>query len=162
MSLSAIYPGSFDPLTNGHMDIIRRAAHFAHHLIVAVLRNTQKQPLFSVEERLSMIRDATADLKNVEVDAFEGLLVDYAERRGAGVVVRGIRAVSDYESEMQMAAINRRLRPGTETVFLVAAEEFAFLSSRLIKELIALGGDASAFVPAAVAAGLRVHRERSR
>lgn len=162
MSLAAIYPGSFDPLTNGHMDIIRRAANFADRLIVAVLHNTQKQPLFSVNDRLQMIREATADIKNVEADSFEGLLVEYAAKRGADLIVRGIRAVSDYESEMQMAAINRRLRPGTETVFLLAAEEFGFLSSRLIKELIALGGDASGFVPPSVAARLQDQHRPSR
>jgi pantetheine-phosphate adenylyltransferase len=148
--LVAIYPGSFDPLTNGHLDLIRRSGKLVDRLIVAVLNNTSKQPLFSVEERKSMLTEATADLAHVEVDSFDGLLVDYAEQRGAQAILRGIRAISDYESEMQMALLNRHLRPGTETIFLMSAEEYSFLSSRMVKEVIKLGGDVSPFVPKAV------------
>jgi pantetheine-phosphate adenylyltransferase len=153
----AIYPGSFDPLTNGHLDLISRSAKLAGHLVVAVLKNSQKQPLFAVEERVEMIREATEAKKNVEVDAFDGLLVDYAARRGANVIVRGIRAISDYESELRMALMNRRLQPETETVFLMAGEEFSYVSSRMIKEIFTLGGDVSSFVPPSVAE--RLHRK---
>jgi pantetheine-phosphate adenylyltransferase len=114
------------------------------------LNNTSKQPLFTVDERKAMLREATADLAHVEIDSFDGLLVDYAERQGAQAIVRGIRAISDYESEMQMALLNRHLRPGTETIFLMAAEEYSFISSRMIKEVIKLGGDVSQFVPGSV------------
>jgi len=148
--LVAIYPGSFDPVTNGHLDLIRRSVKLVDRLIVAVLNNTSKQPLFPSEERKLMLKEATADLPQVEVDSFDGLLVDYAERRGAQAILRGIRAVSDYESEMQMALLNRHLRPGTETIFLMSAEEYSFISSRMIKEVIKLGGDVSQFVPAPV------------
>lgn len=150
MRLAAIYPGSFDPLTNGHLDIIRRAARLADELIVAVLNNTQKTPLFTTAERVEMIREATSDLVGVEVACFHGLLVDYARERGARWIVRGLRAISDYETELQMAAINRRLYPEIDTLFLPGVEESAFISSRMVKEIITLGGDASAFVPAAV------------
>lgn len=159
MPLITIYPGTFDPITNGHLDVIARATRFADPLIVAVLNNTAKQPLFSVAERLEMIRAATAHLRGVEVDSFTGLLVDYAASRNASLIVRGIRAISDYEAELQMAAMNRRLRPETETVFLLGSEEFAFISSRMIKEIISLGGDATGFVPPAVAAHLH-HRRK--
>jgi pantetheine-phosphate adenylyltransferase len=153
--LVAIYPGSFDPLTNGHLDMIARGSRLADHLIVAILRNTQKQPLFSVEERAEMIGAATSALANVEIDSFEGLLVEYAARKGANAILRGIRAVSDYETELQMALLNRRMRPETETIFLMAVEEYSFISSRMIKEIVTLGGDASQFVPEIVAARLR-------
>lgn len=153
--LLAIYPGSFDPLTNGHLDVISRARRLVDRLIVAILANTQKQALFEVEERKEMLREATASFSNVEVDSFDGLLVDYAARRGANAILRGIRAISDYESELQMALINRRMRPETETIFLMAGEEYSFISSRMIKEIIMLKGDVSNFVPACVAARLR-------
>jgi pantetheine-phosphate adenylyltransferase len=143
----AIYPGSFDPLTNGHLDLIARGSRLFSHLIVSVLTNTNKQPLFSVDERLAMMREVFAPFPNVEVDSFAGLLVDYAERRKANAVLRGIRAISDYETELQMAHLNRRLRPETETVFLLASEKYAYLSSRMIKEVIMLGGDVAQFVP---------------
>jgi pantetheine-phosphate adenylyltransferase len=148
--LVAVYPGSFDPVTNGHLDLIRRSVRLVDRLIVAVLNNTSKQPLFSLEERKLMLREATAGLADIEVDSFDGLLVDYAEQRGAQAIVRGIRAISDYESEMQMALLNRHLRPGTETIFLMAAEEYSFISSRMIKEVIKLGGNVSQFVPPSV------------
>jgi pantetheine-phosphate adenylyltransferase len=153
----AIYPGSFDPLTNGHLDLISRSAKLAGRLVVAVLKNSQKQPLFAVEERVAMIREAVEEKKNVEVDAFDGLLVDYAAQRGANVIVRGIRAISDYEAELRMALMNRRLRPETETIFLMAGEEFSYVSSRMIKEIFTLGGDVSGFVPPSVAE--RLHRK---
>ncbi len=146
----AIYPGSFDPITNGHLDVISRAANIADRLIVAVLRNESKQPLFSVEERMAMLREVVAPFDHIEVDAFDGLLVDYAARREATLIVRGIRAISDYEGELQMALMNRRLRPEVETIFLMAGEQFSFVSSRLVKEVIRLGGDIRGLVPPVV------------
>lgn len=143
----AILPGSFDPLTNGHLDLIARGACLADRLIVAILRNESKQPLFPVEERLQMIREAAAAFPNVEVDSFEGLLADYARRRNAGIIVRGLRGVSDYEYEREMALMNRRLAPAVDTVFLLADEQHSFVSSRLVKEVFRLGGDVSGLVP---------------
>jgi len=148
--LIAVYPGSFDPLTNGHLDLIERGSRLADELIVAVLKNASKHPLFAVEERLEMIREAASGIANVTADTFDGLLVDYAAKRGANMILRGIRAISDYETELQMALINRRMRPETETVFLMAREEFSFISSRMIKEIITLGGDVAHFVPETV------------
>ncbi|MGA8028595.1 MAG: pantetheine-phosphate adenylyltransferase [Bryobacteraceae bacterium] len=153
--LIAIYPGSFDPLTNGHLDLISRGSRLVDHLIVAILNNTQKGPLFTVEERIQMAGEATSDFSNVEIDSFDGLLIDYAARRGANAILRGIRAISDYETELQMALINRRMRPETETIFLMAREEYSFISSRMIKEIFMLQGDVSSFVPPAVANRLR-------
>lgn len=146
----AIYPGSFDPFTNGHLDLIERSTHLFDKLIVAVLRNEEKRPLFSVEERQAMLREVLAGYANVEVDAFDGLLVDFASRRGASVILRGIRAISDYEYELQMALMNRRLHPEIETVFLLASEDYSFISSRLVKEVAALGGNISGLVPPVV------------
>ncbi len=146
----AIYPGSFDPFTNGHLDLIERSTHLFDKLIVAVLRNEEKRPLFSVEERQAMLREVLAGYPNVEVDAFDGLLVDFAARKGASVILRGIRAISDYEYELQMALMNRRLHPEIETVFLLASEAYSFISSRLVKEVAALGGNVSGLVPAVV------------
>jgi pantetheine-phosphate adenylyltransferase len=146
-SLVAIYPGSFDPPTNGHLDLIARAANLVNHLIVAVLQNTQKNALFTTAERAEMLKEITAHLPNVEIDSFDGLLVDYAARRNANAILRGIRNVSDYEIETQMAILNRRMRAQTETLFLPASAEHSFLSSRMVKEIITLGGDASGFVP---------------
>jgi pantetheine-phosphate adenylyltransferase len=156
----AIYPGSFDPLTNGHVDIIARGARLFDRVIVAILRNAEKAPLFSVEERMATARDVFAPLGNVEVDAFEGLLVDYARARSAGVIVRGLRGVADFEYEMQMALMNRRLRPEVETVFMMPSETYSFVSSRLVKEVVALGGDVSGLVPPVVAAQLRARGSR--
>lgn len=154
-SLVAIYPGSFDPITNGHLDLIERGARLCDRLVVAVLRNEAKQPLFSVEERMEMLREVICDYPNAEVDSFDGLLVDYAQRRGATVLIRGIRAISDYEYELQMALMNRRLCPGVETVFLMAGEAYSFLSSRVVKEVIRLGGDISGLVPSPVEVRLK-------
>jgi pantetheine-phosphate adenylyltransferase len=148
--LIAIYPGSFDPPTNGHLDLIARGSRLVGQLIVAVLENTQKQPLFPVAERVEMLKQSIASFTNVEVDSFAGLLVDYAAHRQAEVILRGIRAISDYEIELQMALLNRRMRPHLETIFLMAGEEHSFLSSRMIKEVATLGGDVSSFVPPAV------------
>lgn len=152
--LVAIYPGSFDPLTNGHLDLITRGSRLLDRLVVAILQNTQKQPLFTIPERIEMVREAAGSLPNVEVESFEGLLVDYAARHQANAILRGIRAISDYETELQMALLNRRMRPETETIFLMAGEEYSFISSRMIKEIIMLGGDVATFVPANVAARL--------
>jgi pantetheine-phosphate adenylyltransferase len=154
-SLIAVYPGSFDPLTNGHLDLIERGSRLFNHLIVAILNNTQKRPLFTAAERIEMLREATAQFSNVEIDSFDGLLVDYAASRNANAILRGIRAMSDYENELPMAHLNRRMRPGTETIFLTASAEFSFLSSRMVKEVITLGGDVSKFVPDAVERRLR-------
>ena len=145
-SLVAIFPGSFDPPTNGHLDLIARGARIANHLIVAVLQNSQKNPLFTTEERCEMLQECIAHLPNVEIDAFSGLLVDYATHRNANLILRGIRNISDYETESQMALLNRRMRPETETLFLTASAEHAFLSSRMVKEIVTLGGDAAPFV----------------
>ncbi|HZS53802.1 MAG TPA: pantetheine-phosphate adenylyltransferase [Bryobacteraceae bacterium] len=159
--LIAVYPGSFDPLTNGHLDLIERGSRLADELIVAVLKNTGKQPLFTVDERLDMIREAASHLPNVSAGTFDGLLVDYAAKRQANVILRGIRAISDYEIELQMALLNRRMRPQTETIFLMAREEFSFISSRMIKEIITLGGDVTHFVPATVLRRLQAKLEHS-
>jgi pantetheine-phosphate adenylyltransferase len=151
----AVYPGSFDPLTNGHLDIITRGCRLFDRLIIAVLVNSQKQPLFEVPERLQMLREGTEHLPNVQVDSFEGLLVDYVARQNADIVLRGIRAISDYEMELQMALLNRRMRPKIETVFLMASEENSFISSRMVKEIFRLGGDVTGFVPEIAAKYLR-------
>jgi pantetheine-phosphate adenylyltransferase len=143
----AICPGSYDPVTYGHLDLIERAARVFDRLIVAVLRNVQKEPLFPVAERVEMLKEATREFENVEVDVFEGLLVDFARRKNAGVVVRGIRAVSDYEYELQMALMNRKMEPRLETVFMLPAETFSFLSSSLVKEIARLGGSVQGLVP---------------
>jgi pantetheine-phosphate adenylyltransferase len=135
----AIYPGSFDPVTNGHLDLIQRAAVIFDKLIVAVARNLDKDPLFALKERVEMLETVTFDWKNVEVDVFEGLLMDYARAKRARVVLRGIRAVSDYEYELQMAMMNRKIEPQIETVFMLPAGEYSFLSSRLVRELARLG-----------------------
>jgi pantetheine-phosphate adenylyltransferase len=149
-SVVAIYPGSFDPLTNGHRDLIERGRRLVGKLVVSVLNNESKQPLFSVEERKDMLREAVVGMDNVEIDSFDGLLADYAARRGARVILRGIRAISDYEHELQMALMNRRLRPDIETMFLLAGEGNSFLSSRLVKEVARLGGNVAGLVPVAV------------
>jgi pantetheine-phosphate adenylyltransferase len=146
----AIYPGSFDPLTNGHVDIIRRGSRLFDRIIVAVLVNAEKSPLFTPAERVEAAREVFAPDANVEVDSFDGLLVDYAGRRGASVIVKGLRAVSDFEYELQMALMNRHLSPELETVFMMPSQGYTHLSSRLVKEVFALGGPIEAFVPTEV------------
>ncbi len=143
----AIYPGSFDPLTNGHLDLVERGAKIFDELIVAILRNPEKQALFSVEERREMLETMTKRYKNVSVDTFDGLMVDYATRVGATAVLRGIRAISDYEYELQMALMNRKLEPRLETVFMMPAEAYSYLSSRLVREIASLGGSVRGLVP---------------
>ena len=157
----AVYPGSFDPLTNGHVDIILRGARLFDRIIVAILRNAEKRPLFSPDERVAMAREVFRENEHVDVDAFDGLLVDYASRRGASVIVRGLRAVSDFEFELQMALMNRRLGPDIETVFMMPAEQYTYVSSRLIKEVFALGGPIAGLVPEVVEAHLREKRARN-
>jgi pantetheine-phosphate adenylyltransferase len=153
-SVIAIYPGSFDPITNGHLDLIQRGSRMFDKLIVSILRNDSKQPLFSVEERIEMLREVVHVYPNVEVDSFGGLLVDHAVQKSATVLLRGIRAISDYEYELQMALMNRRLQPGIETVFMMANETYSFISSRLVKEVFGLGGDITGLVPPTVEARL--------
>ena len=151
MKKIALYPGSFDPLTNGHLDIIHRASRLFDEVIVAILINSEKSPLFTAGERSTMIRTALGnDYPNVRVDTFEGLLVDYALQRQARVIVRGIRAVSDYEYELQMALMNRRLEPQIETVFMMPSEAYSYLSSRLVREVCQFGGAISGLVPSNV------------
>ena len=152
----AIYPGSFDPVTNGHLDLIERASKLFGRLVVTVARNAEKAPMFTLDERVEMLREATQPFPNVEVDTFEGLLVDYARNLGARVLVRGIRAVSDYEYELQMALMNRRLEPQLETVFMLPAVEYSYLSSHLVRELAVLGGSLNGLVPPAVEQRLRI------
>jgi pantetheine-phosphate adenylyltransferase len=151
----AVYPGSFDPLTNGHVDIITRGARIFDRIVVAVLVNAEKSPLFSMAERVEIAQAVFKDLPNVEVDTFEGLLVDYVERRRAQVIVRGLRAVSDFEFEFQMALMNRRLNGKIETVFMMPAEQYSYISSRLIKEVFTLGGRVHGLVPDMVEDRLR-------
>jgi pantetheine-phosphate adenylyltransferase len=146
----AIFPGSFDPLTNGHVDIILRSALLFERVVVSVLMNPEKQPLFTPDQRVGIIREVFREYPNVEADTFDGLLVDYARRRRASAIIRGLRAVSDFEYEFQMALMNRHLEPKLETVFMMPAEQYTYLSSRLIKEVFSLGGDVSGLVPAAV------------
>ena len=146
----AIFPGSFDPLTNGHVDIILRSVHLFERILVAVLVNAEKKPLFTADERVSIIREVFREYPNVEVDLFDGLLVEYARRRRASAIVRGLRAVSDFEYEFQMALMNRHLEPTLETVFMMPAEQYTYLSSRLIKEVFSLGGTVTGLVPATV------------
>jgi len=154
-SMVAIYPGSFDPITNGHLDLIARGSRLVDRLIVAILRNEAKTPLFPVEDRREMLEEAVKPYANVEVGCFEGLTVEYAAQRGANLILRGIRAISDYEKELQMALMNRRLQPDIETAFLMAGEAYSFISSRLVKEVASLGGNISGLVPPPVEARLK-------
>jgi pantetheine-phosphate adenylyltransferase len=156
---TAIYPGSFDPLTLGHVDIIERGSALFDRIVVAVLRNVEKRPLFSVEERLEMIEEAFSQKPNVFADSFSGLLVDYAVSKGASTIVRGIRAISDFEYEFQMALMNRRLASAIETVFMMPAEEYSYVSSRLVKEVALLGGAVTGLVPPEVDRKLRAKLE---
>jgi pantetheine-phosphate adenylyltransferase len=153
--VKAIYPGSFDPLTNGHLDLIERGSKIFDELVIAILRNSEKSPLFSVEERMEMLKDTTSHLENVSVDTFEGLLVDYVAKQNARAVLRGIRAISDYEYELQMALMNRNLSPNIETVFMMPADTYSYLSSRLVKEVFQLGGSVRGLVPELVEERLR-------
>jgi pantetheine-phosphate adenylyltransferase len=155
MSTLAVYPGSFDPLTNGHVDIIERGARLFDRIIVAILVNAEKSPLFTTAERVDIAGKVFKDWSNVEVDTFDGLLVDYVARRKANVLVRGLRAVSDFEYEFQMALMNRHLNPAVETVFMMPAEKYSYISSRLIKEVFALGGPVHGLVPELVEKRLR-------
>ena len=151
----AVYPGSFDPLTNGHVDIIERGTHLFDRIIVAILVNVEKSPLFSMQERVVIVREVFKGSPNVEVDTFEGLLVDYVAARKADVIVRGLRALSDFETEFQMALMNRRLNSHIETVFMMPAEQYTYISSRLIKEVFSLGGQVRGLVPEIVESRLR-------
>lgn len=148
--ITAIYPGSFDPITNGHLDLIQRGSRLFDRLVVSVLTNLQKQPLFTAAERVEMLGQVTTGMANVTVDTFSGLLVDYARRKQAGVILRGVRAFSDYEYELQMALMNRKLDSTLETVFLMPAGPFLYISSRLVKEIVHHGGPVTGLVPALV------------
>lgn len=157
----AIYPGSFDPLTNGHLDLIERGSKIFDELIVAILRNSEKDPLFSLEERRQMLIATTKRFDNVTVDTFDGLLVEYAQQKNAKALLRGIRAISDYEYEFQMALMNRKLNPQLETVFMMPAEAYSYVSSRLIKEVFRLGGSVKGLVPEMVEDKLRKKVKRT-
>lgn len=152
---TAVYPGTFDPITNGHTDLVQRAARLFDRVIVAVAANPGKAPAFALEQRVGLARTVLADLTNVEVCSFDSLLVDFLHRREASIILRGLRAVSDFEYEFQLASMNRQLAPDIETVFLTPAEQYAFVSSSLVREIAALGGDVSAFVHPEVVAALR-------
>jgi pantetheine-phosphate adenylyltransferase len=151
---TVIYPGSFDPLTNGHLDVVQRAARLFDRVIVAVARSESKHPLFSLEDRLEMVKQSIRAIPHTEADAFDGLLIEYVERRGAQAVIRGLRAVSDFEFEFQLALMNRKLNESIETIFMMPKDTYTFLSSRIVKEIASLGGDVSAFVPEHVRAAL--------
>jgi pantetheine-phosphate adenylyltransferase len=155
MSTLAVYPGSFDPLTNGHVDIITRGARLFDRIVVAILVNAEKSPLFTMAERVEIARHVFREHQNVEIDTFEGLLVDYVERRGANVIVRGLRAISDFEFEFQMALMNQRLNGRIDTIFMMPAEQYTYISSRMIKEVFSLGGRVSGLVPDTVEERLR-------
>jgi pantetheine-phosphate adenylyltransferase len=150
MSVKALYPGTFDPPTNGHVDLIQRGSKLFDHLLVAVLINPVKNPMFTVQERVEMLKEVTAGISNVSVSTFNGLMVDFARQQGCSAVMRGIRAISDYEYEFQMALMNRRLAPEVETVFLQPAGRYSFVSSRMLKEVSSLGGDVTGLLPPAV------------
>jgi pantetheine-phosphate adenylyltransferase len=156
----AVYPGTFDPITNGHADILRRSLAFFDHVVVALAENVRKAPLFTLEERRGMIVEAIGHDPRVEVDAFSGLLVDYCKRRGAAAVIRGLRALADFEYEFQFAHMNRHLAPDVETMFLMTSEESFYVSSSLVKEVGPMGGDVSRMVPPAVVKALAAKRKR--
>ncbi len=161
-TVRAIYPGTFDPLTNGHLDLIARGSKIFDHLVVAILNNSEKQPLFSVQERVEMIQETTREFDNVSVSQFDGLLVDFARLQHAQALLRGIRAISDYEYELQMALMNRRLAPELETVFLMPAEQYSYVSSRLIRGVFRLGGSVEGLVPPTVIERLQARASRDR
>lgn len=154
MPVTAIYPGTFDPITNGHSDLVQRATKLFDRIIVAIAANPKKTPLFSLEERVELAQAVLVGMDNVEVCGFDSLLADFARRRGATVILRGLRAVSDFEYEFQLAGMNRRLAPGVETIFLTPAEKYTFISSSLVKEVASLGGEVSDFVDPKVKAAL--------
>jgi pantetheine-phosphate adenylyltransferase len=156
----AIYPGTFDPITNGHADILRRSLKIFDRVVVALAENVRKAPLFTIDERRKLITDALGQDARLEVDAFQGLLADYCRRRGAGVVIRGLRALADFEYEFQSAHMNRRLAPDVETLFLMTGEDSFYVSSSLVKEVALMGGDVSGLVPAGVAAALADKRKQ--
>jgi pantetheine-phosphate adenylyltransferase len=160
MPVKALYPGTFDPPTNGHIDLIQRGARIFDHLVISVLNNRGKNPLFSVSERVEMLEEATRAMSNVSVATFDGLMVEFARLQGASAVLRGIRAISDYEYEFQMALMNRRLAPEIETVFLQPAGRYSFVSSRMLKEVFSLGGDVTGLVPPNVLKRLRSRMTR--
>ena len=155
MKLTAVYPGTFDPITNGHLDIISRGGTLFDRIIVAILRNPEKDPLFPLEERVDILRSVVGKWPSVVVEAFDGLLVEYARERGAQVIVRGRRALSDFEYEFQMTQMNQRLEPGIQTVFMMPSEAYSYVSSRLVKEVARLGGDVSGLVPPDVVSRLK-------
>jgi pantetheine-phosphate adenylyltransferase len=157
--VTAIYPGSFDPITNGHLDLIERGCKIFDHLVVSVLVNLEKRPLFSTQERVEMLTEATRHCTNVSIDTFDGLLVDYAVRKQARVILRGIRFISDFENELQMALMNRKMDSNLETVFMMPAVNYTYLSSRLVREICQLGGNISGLVPAVVEERLRAKVE---
>lgn len=160
---TAIYPGSFDPFTNGHLDIVQRATRLFDRVIVAVARSESKHPLFTPEERLALVQESIRRLPNVEADTFDGLLVDYVQRQSAQAVLRGLRAISDFEFEFQMALMNRKLNESFETIFMMPKDTYTFLSSRIVKEIAQLGGNVSPFVPPHVQTALaaRLAREKA-
>jgi pantetheine-phosphate adenylyltransferase len=161
MSVKALYPGTFDPPTNGHVDLIQRGSKLFEHLTVGILKNPVKNPLFTVEERVEMLKEAASALGNVSIATFDGLMVEFARHQGATAVLRGIRAISDYEHEFQMALMNRRLAPEIETVFLQPAGRYSFVSSRMVKEVFSFGGDVSGLLPPNVLKRLRARINKS-
>ncbi len=161
MNRIAVYPGTFDPVTNGHLDLADRGRRHFDRLVIAILRNAGKEPLFTVDQRIRLLRQAVADWDNVEVDSFDGLLVDYARKVGATMILRGIRAVTDLEYEMQMAMMNRRMDPKLETVFVVPSETYSYVSSRIVREVASLGGSTEGLVPQNVEQALSRHFKRS-
>ena len=155
MKLTAVFPGTFDPITNGHLDIISRGRDLFDRIVIAILRNPDKDPLFPLEERVDILRSVVGRWSNVEVDSFDGLLVDFARAQGAQVIVRGLRALSDFEYEFQMTLMNQRLEPGIQTVFMMPSEAYSYVSSRLVKEVARLGGDGTGLVPPEVISRLK-------
>ena len=155
MKITAIYPGTFDPITNGHVDLVQRACHLFDHVVVAIAAGSAKAPVFSLDERVALAREVLTDCDNMEVCGFDSLLVDFMQEKGARVIIRGLRAVSDFEYEFQLASMNRKLAPEVETVFLTPAEQFSFISSSLVREIARLGGDVSDFVHENVMAELK-------
>lgn len=155
MKLTAVFPGTFDPITNGHLDIISRGRDLFDRIVIAILRNPDKDPLFPLEERVDILRSVVGRWSNVEVDSFDGLLVDFARAQGAQVIVRGLRALSDFEYEFQMTLMNQRLEPGIQTVFMMPSEAYSYVSSRLVKEVARLGGDVTGLVPPEVISRLK-------